>query len=81
MNSSQGPLKVERISFRLCFLHTIMTYINQINNQMQKEKLNMLKLNRKLESKTKLKNSNINKSININSSYDEIVQVTKCHFP
>ena len=48
---------------------------------MQKEKLNMLKLNRKLESKTKLKNSNINKSININSSYDEIVQVTKCRFP
>lgn len=48
---------------------------------MQKEKLNMLKLNRKLESKIKLKNTNINKSININSSYDEIVQVTKCHFP
>ena len=49
------PLKVERISFGLCFLHNIMTFINQIINQMQKEKLNMFKLNKKLESKTKLK--------------------------
>ena len=32
-----------------------MTFINQIINQMQKEKLNMFKLNKKLESKTKLK--------------------------
>ena len=32
-----------------------MTYLNQIINQMQKEKLNMFKLNKKLGSKTNLK--------------------------